>query len=83
MKAAIALMALLLVGCTTLQERLAQRVGCDHKKLIVNNQMHVPAYTEYNFTCEGKHYVCRDAPFYSNCKEDDGKKSSAKAASKK
>ena len=75
MKSIIVLFLLLgLAGCASIQEKLAKRVGCDKTKLVVNNQLHVPAYTEYKFTCEGKDYVCRDAPFHSSCEEDKGKK---------
>lgn len=75
MRLTVALFLMLgLAGCASLQERLAKRVGCDQTKLQVKNQLHVPAYTEYTFTCEGKDYVCRDAPFHSSCEEDKGKK---------
>ncbi|MGZ3723413.1 MAG: hypothetical protein ACXVA9_10810, partial [Bdellovibrionales bacterium] len=70
-------------GCASLEERLAKRVACDHTKLLVKNQVHAPAYTEYKFTCEGKEYVCRDVPFYSNCEEDKGKKKADENASEK
>ena len=84
MKSILLLLVLFaLTGCASLQERLAKRVGCDHNKLMVKNQIHVPAYTEYTFTCEGKNYVCRDAPFYSNCHEDNGVKTDDGKTSKK
>lgn len=76
MKSIVAALVLLgLSGCASIQERLAKRVGCDHTKLKMKNEIHVPAYTEYTFICESKDYVCRDAPFYSTCHEDNGKKS--------
>lgn len=56
-----------LSGCQTLEERLAARVGCNSKKLVIEHQMQVPAYSQYEFICEGKKHTCRDAPFYSNC----------------
>lgn len=56
-------------GCQTLEERLAKRVGCDASTVKVTKQLHVPAYTQYNFNCENKKFTCRDAPFYSDCSE--------------
>lgn len=62
-----------LASCATTQERLAKRVGCDSKKLVIHNELHVPAYDQYKFTCEDQNYVCKDAPFHRSCKKDDGK----------
>jgi hypothetical protein len=70
----LAVGVLALTGCASLQERLAKRVGCNPTELTVKDQLHVPAYTEYKFVCEGKNYVCRDAPFVSKCDEDMEKK---------
>lgn len=66
-----------LAGCASIQERLAKRVGCDPTKLTIQNELHVPAYTEYNFTCDGRKYTCRQAPFHDSCGEDHGKKDDA------
>ncbi len=60
-------MLVALAGCATLEERLAKRVGCDPTKVVVKNRTSVPAYSQYNFTCDGTAYVCRDAPFHSSC----------------
>jgi hypothetical protein len=79
----VAVLFLGLAGCASIQERLAKRVGCDQTKLTLRDQLHVPAYTEYHFTCEGKEWVCRDAPFHSNCEEDKGKKKADDSAPKK
>jgi hypothetical protein len=68
---ALLTLAAVATGCATLEERLAKRVGCDSTKLKVTKELHVPAYHQYNFTCEAKKYTCRDAPFYSQCNEGD------------
>ncbi len=60
-------LAFVLGGCQTLEERLAARVGCNSRKLKIEHQMQVPAYSQYEFVCEGKKHTCRDAPFFSNC----------------
>ncbi len=67
---AVGFMLLTLVGCQTLEERLAGRVGCDSKQLYLRNKVEAPAYSRYNFTCEGKNYVCKDVPFSSSCGDD-------------
>jgi len=54
-------------ACTTLEERLAKRVGCNHERLAVHFKMNVPAYSQYEFICEGKKWTCRDAPFVETC----------------
>lgn len=59
-----------LAGCASLEERLGKRVGCDPTKIVVQKQLHVPAYNQYDFTCDGKPMVCRDAPFHSSCGPD-------------
>lgn len=83
MKKIFILISLLaLAGCATLQERLAKRVGCDPSKLLLNNQLNVPAYSQYDFTCEGKTYVCKDAPFHKSC-EEKGSSQPADATPKK
>ncbi len=60
-------LSVLLGGCMTLEERLAARVGCNAKKLKLHFQMNVPAYSQYEFVCEGRKHTCRDAPFVSTC----------------
>ena len=76
MKSTVALFLLVaLSGCTTLEERLGRRVGCEPSKVVVTEQINVPAYNQYKLTCNGKEkYVCRDAPFYNNCEPDTGVK---------
>jgi len=59
---------MILSGCTTLEQRLAKRVGCDDTKLSVAKDWQVPgAYRQYEFTCENQKWTCRDAPFVKTC----------------
>jgi hypothetical protein len=67
-----------LSACSSLQEKLAKRVACDPNKLIVTDQISVPAYREYKFTCEGRKYSCRNAPFHSSCEEVKGEQAPKK-----
>ncbi len=74
------------VGCLTLEERLARRIGCDHKELTLHFKLNVPAYSQYEFVCEDQKWTCRDAPYFSHCNEGwhrDKKKGNEKAGGKK
>jgi|GEM_PF-1012910 len=59
----------LISGCVTTEEMLARRVGCNHRRLSIQREIHPPGYNEYQFTCEGTKYICKDSPFHKACRE--------------
>jgi hypothetical protein len=65
-------------ACTSLNARLANKVGCEEKEATVENQVTAPGYSRYHVTCKGKVYVCQMTPFTQTCHEDDGKDDSKK-----
>jgi hypothetical protein len=60
-----------MAACSTIEERMAKRTGCDVKGVTVQEEMMVPGYQSHFVTCRTEHkkYKCKDAPAFSRCDE--------------